>query len=265
MPRRCGGIGLFLGLLGSLLLFAVYAGQNSAGQISKEELTRKLWPRSRIVAALQRIKELRALGMMSEDHYRRKKAMLEARLAGTFHPTMLSVTNPPLNLLQNGGFEEINRNSRPDRSRWLWWNGWSWGGQYENHWEDRPQYVHSGRYSARIRCLGKPGRIGIMTPKIPAIGGATEYEFSVWVKGEGENRLFINFESGAHGSLRKQIGPKWEHVKVRGKLDPGAHDFMVYIYSIGRGTLWLDDARLVPIFQKKSETKGKPKTEPISP
>jgi hypothetical protein len=72
---------------------------------------------------------------------------------------MLSVTNPPLNFIQNGGFEDINRNSAPNRSRWLWWGGWSWGGDYENHWEDRPEYVRSGKYSARIKCLGRIERV----------------------------------------------------------------------------------------------------------
>ncbi|MDP6360883.1 MAG: hypothetical protein QF473_37570, partial [Planctomycetota bacterium] len=117
---------------------------------TKVELAKKLWPKERVRAALDGIAKLKATGMMSESHYLRKKQMLEARLKGQFDPTMLSTTDPPLNFLQNASFEEINRNSRPNRSRWLWWNGWSWGGDYENRWEDRPEYVKSGKHSARI-------------------------------------------------------------------------------------------------------------------
>jgi hypothetical protein len=214
---------------------------------TKEQLDKRLWPKQRIVKAIEAIDRLRAAGMISQSHYGRKKEMLQARLAGTFRPTMLSVTNPPLNFIQNGGFEEINRNSRPDRSRWLWWGGWSWGGDYENHWEDRPEYVKSGKYSARIQCLGRKGRIGISTPKLAVVPGAEEYEFSVWAKGEGDNQLFINFEAGARGTFRERIGPQWQRVVLRGKLDPGADGYTVYIYVTGEGTIWLDDVRLVPV------------------
>jgi len=48
---------------------------------TKQDLTKKLWPKARIERALEEIAELKAAGMMSADHYRRKKAMLEARLA----------------------------------------------------------------------------------------------------------------------------------------------------------------------------------------
>jgi hypothetical protein len=213
---------------------------------TKEDLTRRLWPEERIRAALAAVEKQKAAGLLSEATYARTKAMLAARLAGTFEPTMLSATSPPLNFIQNGGFEEVNRNSRPNRSRWLWWGGWSWGGDYENRWEDRPQYVRSGQYSARIRCTGKPGRIGISTPALPAPPEAREVVFTVWARGEGANQLFLNFESGARGTLRKRIGPDWEQVTLAGTLDEGAQTYHLYIYVTGEGTIWLDEAKLVP-------------------
>ena len=228
------------------LLLAVTVASGGASE-TKEELGKKLWPRQRILQALAKTEQLRATGMMSESHYRRKKEMLQARLAGTFTPTMLSTTNPPLNFIQNASFEDINKNSRPNRSRWLWWGGWSWGGDYENHWEDRAEYVRSGKYSARIKCLGKKGRIGISTPKLPVVPGAIEYEFSIWTKGEGGNQLFLNFESGARGTFRGRIGPEWQQIALKGTLEPGADGFTVYVYVTGEGTIWLDDAGLVPI------------------
>lgn len=214
---------------------------------TKAELTEKLWPKERVQASLIEISKLKATGLMSEDHYRRKTQMLEARLKGQFEPTMLSTTNPPLNFIQNASFEEINQNSPPNRSRWMWWSGWSWGGDYENRWEDRPEYVKSGQYSARIKCTGKKGRIGLMTPKLPVVPGATEYELSIWARGEGENQLFLNFESGASGTFRGLIGPQWQKVVLKGVLQPEATGYNVYIYATGLGTLWLDDAKLVPI------------------
>jgi len=206
------------------------------------------WSADRAAQVRRDLDRMKRAGLISERQYRRKCAMLEQRLAGTFKPAALSHTNPPeLNFIQNGGFEQINRNSARNRSRWLWWGGWSWGGDYENFWENRPEYVHSGKYSARIRCLGKPGRIGISTPKLPVLPGVKKYQFSVWAKGEGENQLFLNFEAGARGSLRKKIGPKWEQVVLEGEAEPGAREFTLYIYATGRGTIWLDDARLAPV------------------
>ena len=76
-----------------LVVLARGAAENQA------PLTQKLWPRERIGEALEETAKLKAAGMMSEKHYRRKKEMLEARLAGTFKPTMLSTTNPPLNFI----------------------------------------------------------------------------------------------------------------------------------------------------------------------
>jgi hypothetical protein len=220
---------------------------------SREELTAKLWPKERIEAALKAVDEQKAAGLLSDAGLARKKKMLEERLAGRFQPTVLSVTNPPLNFIQNAGFEDINRNSAPNRSRWLWWGGWSWGGDYENRWEERPEFVHSGKYSARITCKGQPGRIGISTPALPMVPGATEYVFTVWAKGEGDNQIFLNFEDGMTGTLREKIGPDWAEVTLKGKPEPGAKKYCFYIYVTGKGTIWLDDAKLVPVGGKVDE------------
>lgn len=207
-----------------------------------------LWPPERISQALQAVEKLKAQGLLSEAQYRRKVVMLEQRRAGTFQPTALSHTDPAeINFIQNGGFEEINRNSAPNRSRWLWWNGWDWGGDYENFWATEKENVHSGAYSAGIRCTGKPGRIGIFTPSLPIVPGATAYVFTVWAKGEGENELFLNFESGATGTLRQKVGPEWTQITLQGTPEPGAKEFLFYIYVTGQGTIYLDDAKLVPV------------------
>ena len=214
---------------------------------SREAIVARLWPKERIAAALAAVEKQKADGLLGDAAYARRKQMLEARRTGTFQPTALSTANPPLNFIQNGGFEDVNRNSAPNRSRWLWWGGWSWGGDYENKWEDRPEYVHAGKLSARIRCTGKRGRIGISTPELPVVPGAKEYDFTVWAKGEGENELFLNFESGAGGTLRKKIGPQWEEVSLKGTLEEGAKSYALYVYVTGEGTIWLDDAALVPV------------------
>ncbi|MFO8014979.1 MAG: hypothetical protein R6X20_16955 [Phycisphaerae bacterium] len=243
MPKahRCV---MLLAVVGSLTALALAAE-------TKEDLTRNLWPKERIRAAIEAVEKQKAVGLLSDATYRRTRAMLQARLAGTFDPTMLSATSPPLNFIQNGGFEEVNRNSRPNRSRWLWWGGWSWGGDYENRWEDRPAYVRSGEYSARIRCTGKPGRIGISTPALPVPPDTREVVFTVWAKGEGENQLFLNFEAGARGTLRQRIGTEWEQVTLTGRIDPDADTYHLYIYVTGKGTIWLDDAKLVPAGEAK--------------
>ena len=222
-------------------------GLAAEDKAERDALTKQLWPADRIEAAIRAVEKQRTDGLLSDAAYARRKKMLEERLAGTYESKSLSVTNPPLNFIQNGGFEQINKNSAKDRSRWLWWGGWSWGGDYENYWEDRPEYVHSGKYSARIRCLGKKGRIGIMTPKIPAVQGATEYKLTLWAKGEGDNMLFVNFESGAHGTLRQKIPPEWTEITVMGKPEAKEPTYGVYVYVIGEGTIWLDDLSLVPV------------------
>jgi hypothetical protein len=213
----------------------------------KAALTKKLWPKERILAALKAVQKQRLAGLISEASFARRRKMLEARRAGTYVPKSLSVTDPPVNFIQNGGFEKVNRNSARNRSRWLWWGGWSWGGEYENSWETRSEYVHSGKHSARIRCVGAKGRIGINTPTIPAVPGATEYKLTFWARGDGENMLFVNFESGARGVLREKIPPAWKEYTVLGKPSPGAKTYRVYIYHIGEGTIWLDDVKLVPV------------------
>jgi hypothetical protein len=231
----------------SYLVMLALVAAAAAGSQAKGELTAKLWPKERIESALKAVEAQRSEGLLSDAAYARRKAMLEGRRAGKFEPTMLATANPPLNFIQNAGFEEINRNSAPNRSRWIWWGGWSWGGDYENMWEERPEFVHSGKYSARIACKGQPGRIGISTPPLPMVPGATEYVFTVWAKGEDDNMLFLNFESGMEGTLRQKIGPAWEQVTFKGKPEAGAKQYTLYIYVTGKGTIWLDDAKLVPV------------------
>jgi len=221
---------------------AAFAGEGA----DRRALTQELWPKQRIAAALAAIEKQRAAGLLGDAAYAKRKKMLEQRLAGEYVSESLAVTNPPLNFIQNGGFEKVNRNSARNRSRWLWWGGWSWGGDYENHWEERPEHVHSGKYSARIQCVGKRGRIGIMTPALPAIPGATEYTLTFWAKGEGDNQLFVNFEVGARGALRERIGPQWREYTLKGAPVPDKKDYRVYFYATGEGTLWLDDVKLVP-------------------
>jgi hypothetical protein len=219
----------------------------AAPELDKAALTKKLWPPSRIVEVLKSVEQQHARGLLSEASYQRRIAMLEARRAGTYVSESLSVTDPPLNFIQNGGFEKVNRNSDRNRSRWLWWGGWDWGGDYENMWEERPAFVHSGRFSARIRCTGATGRIGINTPPLPAVPGAAGYQLTFWARGEGENMLFVNFEEGAGGTLRERIGEAWKQYTVTGEPAAGKQTYNVYFYSIGAGTIWLDDVALVPI------------------
>lgn len=212
-----------------------------------EALTRKLWPRERILEAIKAVEQKKKDGLLTEAGYQQRRKMLEERLAGTFRPQALSVADPPLNFLQNGGFELINKNSAPNRSRWLWWGGWSWGGDYENTWEDRPEYVHSGKYSARITCKGAKGRIGISTPPLPLVPGATEYKLTFWARGEGDNQLFVNFEEGVTGTLREKMPPQWKEITVIGRRSSERDSYKVYFYATGEGTLWLDDVTLVPV------------------
>jgi len=186
--------GLWLGAMASMA--GVLSATAPENPVTLEGVTQKLWPRERIQQAMKSLDQQKSQGLLSESTYTRKKQMLEQRLAGTYHPGSLSVQDPPLNFIQNGGFEQTNPNSSKNRSRWLWWGGWSWGGDYENTWETRPEFVHSGKFSARITCTGDKGRIGISTPSLPAIPGVTEYKFSFWAKGQGDNLLFVNFEKG---------------------------------------------------------------------
>jgi hypothetical protein len=215
---------------------------------SKEELTKKLWPKERIEAALKDIEKQKADGLITPKMYDRKKKMLQERLAGTFAPTMLSATNPPLNLLQNASFEDYNPNTSRNMSRWDSWGGWAWptSAAYENGQEQRPEYVKEGKSSARFKCTGAPARTGIQQ-KNPIIAGATGYELTIWARGEGENLLNIAFEAGARGSFSEKIGPEWQQITVVGKPDANAKEYTLWIYSRGGGTLWLDDAKLLPV------------------
>jgi len=237
--------------LGKAIVVAAMAtiniGTIRAAEETVEALTQKLWPRDRIEKAIQAVERQKTDGLLSEAAYAKRKKTLEDRLAGTFQPEMLSVRNPPLNFIQNGGFEQINRNSAPNRSRWLWWGGWSWGGNYVNMWEERPEHVHSGKYSARIECQGETGRIGISTPPLPVIPEASEYRLTFWAKGEGDNQIFINFEEGVTGTLREKMPPEWGRITVIGKPAGNRNTYMVYFYVTGGGTVWFDDAVLVPV------------------
>jgi len=237
------------GLLRAGALLACGAALLAAAddRLTKQQLTKRLWPASRIRSALRAVDKQRADGLLTEAAYRKRKAMLDARLAGTYVSQSLSVADPPVNFIQNGGFEKVNRNSARNRSRWLWWGGWSWGGDYENSWETRKPYVRSGQFSARIRCVGAKGRIGISTPRLPAVKGAEAYTLTFWAIGEGENMLFVNFEVGARGVLRQKIGPAWKQYTVTGKPIEGNSEYAVYFYHIGTGTIWLDDVKLVPV------------------
>lgn len=212
---------------------------------ARTELTADLWSRERVQSALEAIAEHKAAGLLSEAAYQRRRDMLLQRLEGTFSPTMLAVDSPP-DLIQNGGFEAVNRNTRADGSRWRWWQGWRWEGEYEMHWEDRGRHVRSGRYSARITSTGPPGRVSVFTPILPATSDSGVYRFSVWAKGSGENELFVGFDAGASGSVRKRVGREWERIDVRGRVRSGAAGFRIYLNSTGTGTIWVDDATLIP-------------------
>ncbi|MCY3020546.1 MAG: hypothetical protein NTW87_16110 [Planctomycetota bacterium] len=222
-------------------------GAACAAEETVEALAQKLWPRERIEEALKAVDQQKKDGLLSDSGYEKRRKMLEERLAGKFKPEALSVQSPPLNFIQNGGFEQINRNSAPNRSRWLWWGGWSWGGNYVNMWEDRPDYVHSGKYSARIECKGEKGRIGISTPPLPVIAGAREYKLTFWSRGEGDNELFVNFEEGVTGTLRQKMPSEWKEITVIGKPEGTKKTYTVYFYATGGGTIWLDDVVLVPV------------------
>ncbi len=251
--RAMAGVWALRGLTAAVL-FLGGLGLDRGTTASAAEKPSELWTRERMDAAVQALDRMKADGLITERQLQRKRAMLEARRAGRFKSAALSETDPAeFNFLQNAGFEDVNKNSARNRSRWLWWGGWSWGGDYENFWETRKEYVHSGTYSAGIRCTGKPGRIGLNTPKLPLVPGVKEYELTMWAKGEGENQLFLNFESGATGTLRKKIGSDWEQVRLKGVAEAGAKDFSFYIYVTGEGTIWLDDAQLVPLGELKDE------------
>jgi hypothetical protein len=210
--------------LWALLALAVHGADLSDTPV--QELTKALWPRERILQAVQDVQDQKNAGLLTLRAYEQRMGMLRQRLEGSYPPRSLSEKN---------------------RSRWLWWNGWSWGGDYENMWEEKPEFVHSGKFSARIRCTGAKGRIGINAPPLPVVPGASEYKFSFWARGEGANELFVNFEEGATGEMRQQTGPEWRQYTVVGKPVAGKNTFTVYFYSVGEGTIWLDDVSLIPV------------------
>ena len=154
----CAGTRTLVGILLVAVVVVLY-GAGSGGDSRKEALTEGALAAERILAARAAVEKQCRDGLLSRTSYRKRVRMLEERLAGTYVPESLSAGDPPLNFIQNGGFEQTNPNSAKNRSRWLWWGGWSWGGDYENLWEDRPEFVHSGKYSrpgsgARARRAG---------------------------------------------------------------------------------------------------------------
>ncbi len=248
------GLRIFGGAVAALVLSCLCArSAPESTQPTVKDLMQKLWPKERVEQALQSLERQKADGLLSQAAYEKRKQMLEARLAGSYQPQSLSVADPPLNFIQNGGFEQTNPNSAKNRSRWLWWGGWSWGGDYENMWEDKAEFVHSGKLSARIRCTGAKGRIGLNTPPLPAVPGATEYKLVFWAKGEGDNMLFINFEEGASGSLREKVPGEWTRYTVSAKPVSGKNTYNVFVYVIGGGTIWLDNFELAPVGGKLDE------------
>jgi hypothetical protein len=114
-------------------------------------------------------------------------------------------------------------------------------------WETEKANVHSGEFSARIRCTGAKGRIGISTPGLPMVPGATGYEFTVWAKGTPGNQIFLAFEGDSSGELRQEVPAEWTQLTLKGTPKANAQKYMVYIYVTGDGTIWLDDCRLVPL------------------
>ena len=48
-------------------------------------------------------------------------------------------------------------------------------------------------------------------------------------------------------SRSRWIGPQWKQYTLAGTPTPGKETYMVYFYSIGGGTIWLDDVKLVPV------------------
>jgi hypothetical protein len=235
---------------GVVLLVALASGVAFTADPTQEGpsgLPKKLWPQSRIQEAIKAVEKQHTDGLLSGVAYQRKIAMLKARLAGSYTSQSLSLADPPVNFIQNGGFEKVNRNSDKNRSRWLWWGGWSWGGDYENRWEDKVEFVHSGQFSARIECTGVVGRIGISTPPLPAVPGASGYKLTFWARGQGDNLLFVNFEGSTGGTLREKISDAWKQYTLIGKPAEDRRTYQLYFYSVGSGTIWLDDVELVPV------------------
>lgn len=226
MRTRSWGLGL-LTALGVLLACGLVLA------ITKTEVRKQM----------EGVKQAYQRGLMSEERYKQKMAMLEEKLktAPDVEPPVVE-TDEPVNLIQNGSFEDFNPNSEPNRSRWLWWGGWSWGGDYENN---KAGEAEDGKLCAQIKCTGQAGRIGLMTPDIPVLKKQADYELTLWIKGTPGNRLNVAFESGAGGNGAFTGGDKWEKVTVKGKADAGADKFRIYFYVVGTGTIWLDNVQLM--------------------
>ena len=176
-------------------------------------------------------------GLISKTRCEAKKKVIESP------PKEDATDSGPANLLQNAGFEEFNQNTPANHSRWPGWGGWCWGGDYE-FFKATGNDKHSGEAALGCRCTGATGRIGITSPAVPITKKDGQFEFSIWIKGTGANKLRVAFESGASGGGEATGGSEWKQVTFSGKPDAGAKSFNVYIYIVGGGTIFLDDAVL---------------------
>ena len=72
---------------------AVFIGQDM--QADRDALVKALWPQGRILDAMKAVEQQRRDGLLSQESYEKRMAMLKARLAGTYVSESLSVSNPP--------------------------------------------------------------------------------------------------------------------------------------------------------------------------
>ncbi len=49
------------------------------------------------------------------------------------------------------------------------------------------------------------------------------------------------------GTTTVTPGADWERLTVAATVDPGARGFRIWILLNGEGTVWLDDAELMPV------------------
>ena len=178
-------------------------------------------------------------GVISKTRYDAKKKLIEAPPAAADEAKDAG----PENMLQNAGFEEFNPNSSPQNSRWPGWGGWCWAGNYE-FFKANGVNKHSGDAALGCRCTGAAGRIGLMV-KLPITKKDAKIDISVWIKGEGNNKLRVAFESGASGGGEAVGDGGWKLVTFTGASNPDAKSFTLYLYVVGGGTLYLDDAMAV--------------------
>jgi len=198
--------------------------------------------KSEIRKQMEGVKKAYQRGLMTEERYKQKLAYLEEALktAPEGEPPVKD-ENVRINMIQNGSFEDFNPNTGKWRSRWMWWNGWKWGGDYVNN---KAGDAKDGKLCAEIKCTGRKGRIGLFTPEFPILKKDAEYELTLWIKGTPGNRLNVAFEGDARGNGAFTGGPEWKKVTVIGKAKPKGTKFRVYFYMVGTGTLWIDDVQM---------------------